>query len=44
LNHPHICSIYDVGPNYLVMKRPKWLKTTPCWSRTRSSMPRNGSQ
>jgi serine/threonine protein kinase len=20
LNHPHICSIYDVGPNYLVME------------------------
>jgi serine/threonine-protein kinase len=20
LNHPHICQIYDVGPNYLVME------------------------
>jgi serine/threonine protein kinase len=20
LNHPHICSLYDVGPNYLVME------------------------
>src|ERR1700688_473433 len=20
LNHPHICQLYDVGPNYLVMK------------------------
>src|SRR5215471_20425799 len=20
LNHPHICSVYDVGPNYLVME------------------------
>ena len=19
LNHPHICALYDVGPNYLVM-------------------------
>jgi Tol biopolymer transport system component/predicted Ser/Thr protein kinase len=21
LNHPHICTLYDVGPNYLVMER-----------------------
>src|SRR3979411_1467481 len=21
LNHPHICQIYDVGPDYLVMER-----------------------
>jgi len=21
LNHPHICSLYDVGPDYLVMER-----------------------
>jgi serine/threonine protein kinase len=20
LNHPHICAIYDIGPNYLVME------------------------
>src|ERR1700704_5848787 len=20
LNHPHICTLYDVGPNYLVME------------------------
>ena len=20
LNHPHICQLYDVGPNYLVME------------------------
>ncbi len=20
LNHPHICQIYDIGPNYLVME------------------------
>src|ERR1700732_5118597 len=20
LNHPHICQVYDVGPNYLVME------------------------
>jgi serine/threonine protein kinase len=20
LNHPHICALYDVGPNYLVME------------------------
>ena len=20
LNHPHICNLYDVGPNYLVME------------------------
>ena len=20
LNHPHICHLYDVGPNYLVME------------------------
>ena len=23
LNHPHICQIYDVGPNYLVMELVK---------------------
>src|ERR1700738_3797863 len=26
LNHPHICQIYDVGPNYLVME---YLKGAP---------------
>ena len=20
LNHPHICQLYDIGPNYLVME------------------------
>ena len=20
LNHPHVCTLYDVGPNYLVME------------------------
>ena len=23
LNHPHICQLYDVGPNYLVMELPQ---------------------
>jgi serine/threonine protein kinase len=26
LNHPHICQLYDVGPNYLVMER---VESTP---------------
>src|ERR1700675_4083776 len=26
LNHPHICQIYDVGPNYLVME---YIEGTP---------------
>ena len=26
LNHPHICSLYDVGPNYLVME---YIEGTP---------------
>src|SRR6202140_2471255 len=24
LNHPHICQLYDVGPNYLVMELIDW--------------------
>ncbi len=26
LNHPHICTLYDVGPNYLVME---WIEGVP---------------
>jgi eukaryotic-like serine/threonine-protein kinase len=26
LNHPHICTLYDVGPNYLVME---YIEGTP---------------
>src|SRR5690348_9697058 len=26
LNHPHICQLYDVGPNYLVME---YIEGTP---------------
>jgi TolB-like protein/predicted Ser/Thr protein kinase len=35
LNHPHICTLYDVGPNYLVMELVEgetlrdWLKRAP---------------
>ncbi len=35
LNHPHICTLYDVGPNYLVMELVEgetlrdWLKREP---------------
>lgn len=29
LNHPHICTLYDVGPNYLVMERVDGL-IQPC--------------
>jgi TolB-like protein/Tfp pilus assembly protein PilF/predicted Ser/Thr protein kinase len=35
LNHPHICTLYDVGPNYLVMELVEgetlreWLKRIP---------------
>jgi eukaryotic-like serine/threonine-protein kinase len=24
LNHPNICRLYDVGPNYLVMELVEW--------------------
>ena len=39
LNHPHICQLYDVGPNYLVMEyiearrskvRCRWTKRSVC--------------
>jgi serine/threonine protein kinase len=39
LNHPNICTLYDVGPNYLVMELvegellPDWLKRTPAAER-----------
>ena len=35
LNHPHICTLYDVGPNYLVMELVEgetlrdWFKRAP---------------
>jgi hypothetical protein len=36
LNHPNICQLYDVGPNYLVMElvegskgRCRWRKNPP---------------
>ena len=35
LNHPHICTLYDIGPNYLVMELVEgetlrdWLKRAP---------------
>ena len=46
LNHPNICQIYDVGPNYLVMeyiegespKGPMPLDEELCASRVRSRM------
>ena len=39
LNHPHICTLYDVGPNYLVMELVEgetmrdWLKRAPAVDR-----------
>jgi serine/threonine protein kinase/Flp pilus assembly protein TadD len=39
LNHPNICTLYDVGPNYLVMELVEgellrdWLKRTPAVER-----------
>src|ERR1700723_2542168 len=39
LNHPNICTLYDVGPNYLVMELVEgellldWLKRTPAAER-----------
>ena len=36
LNHPHICTLYDVGPNYMVMELVEgetlrdWLKRAGC--------------
>ena len=36
LNHPHICTLYDVGPNYLVMERVT-AKRLPRASRKASS-------
>ena len=35
LNHPNICQVYDVGPNYLVMELIE--------ARFRSSAPLRGS-
>ena len=38
LNHPNICTLYDIGPNYLVMELVEgetlrdWLKHAPPWS------------
>jgi serine/threonine protein kinase len=32
LNHPNICHLYDVGPNYLVMElveEPRWPSASP---------------
>src|SRR5882757_6846774 len=43
LNHPNICHLYDVGPNYLVMEAPGQGRQSkissdggmdPLWSRT----------
>ena len=34
LNHPHICTLYDVGPNYLVMEPGKASScSTSAWPR-----------
>src|SRR5262249_23033702 len=30
LNHPHICQLYDVGPNYLVMELIEGLPLSGC--------------
>ena len=49
LNHPHICQLYDVGPNYLVME---FIEGEPllsqksrarCRSKKRSSTPRRSA-
>jgi serine/threonine protein kinase len=40
LNHPHICTLYDIGPNYLVMELVEgetlreWLKRAPAADRS----------
>jgi serine/threonine protein kinase len=43
LNHPHVCTLYDVGPDYLVMEHarerpsPNGSKKARCRSNKRSS-------
>ena len=38
LNHPHICQLYDVGPNYLVME---YIEGAPLKGRCRWIEPSN---
>ena len=32
LNHPHICQIFDIGPNYLVSKSSKDTRSRAAWT------------
>ena len=36
LNHPHICALYDVGPDFLVME---YVDGRPVWSPDSAQMP-----
>ena len=33
LNHPNICHLYDVGPNYLVMELVEGRRSPSAWTR-----------
>jgi serine/threonine protein kinase len=35
LNHPHICTLYDVGPNYLMMELVEGETIAPCLHQNR---------
>ncbi|MEP6961834.1 MAG: protein kinase, partial [Acidobacteriota bacterium] len=39
LNHPHICTLYDVGPNYLVMELVEGETLAACLKRGKLSLP-----
>jgi hypothetical protein len=39
LNHPHICQIHDIGPDYLVIASAHKAASTIAWDRDRFAEP-----